>query len=115
MRGDQAYLAHILECLRRIEEDVGGGREQFFASHTIQDAVIRNLQTLAESTKRLSDGVKASRPEVEWSNIAGLRNILVHAYFDVDLEIVWGIVQSDLPKLKQAVAEILDSGLSTGD
>jgi uncharacterized protein with HEPN domain len=115
MRGDRAYLAHILECLRRIQEDVGGGREQFFASHTIQDAVIRNLQTLAESTKRLSDAVKASHSEVEWSNIAGLRNILVHAYFDVDLEIVWGIVQSDLPKLTQAVVEILDSGLSKGD
>jgi uncharacterized protein with HEPN domain len=115
MRGDRAYLAHILECLRRIQEDVGGGRERFFASHTTQDAVIRNLQTLAESTKRLSADIKATRPEVEWSNIAGLRNVLVHAYFDVDLEIVWGIVQGDLPKLKQAVVEILESGVLKAD
>lgn len=61
MRGDRAYLAHILECLRRIQEDVGGGREQFFASHTIQDAVIRNFQTLAESTNQFLSSYRLSK------------------------------------------------------
>jgi uncharacterized protein with HEPN domain len=107
MKDERAYLAHILECIRRIQEDTAGGREQFFASHIIQDAVIRNLQTLAESTKRLSEELKAAHPEVEWSSIAALRNVLVHAYFDVDLEVVWGIVQNDLPGLSQVVSAIL--------
>jgi uncharacterized protein with HEPN domain len=107
MRGDRAYLAHIVECIRRIEEDTVGGREQFFASHTIQDAVIRNLQILAESSKRLSDDLKAAQHGIEWSSIGGLRNVLVHAYLDVDLEVVWGIVQSDLPKLKKVMSAVL--------
>ncbi|HYV07865.1 MAG TPA: HepT-like ribonuclease domain-containing protein [Blastocatellia bacterium] len=89
MKDDLAYLAHISECIRRIQEDVNGGRDEFFASHTIQDAVIRNLQTLSESTKRLSSEIKAANPEIEWSSIAGLRNVLVHAYFDVDLDVIW--------------------------
>jgi uncharacterized protein with HEPN domain len=107
MKDERAYLAHILECIRRIQEDTAGGCEEFFASHIVQDAVIRNLQTLAESTKRLSEGLKAAYPQVEWSSIAGLRNVLVHAYFDVDLEVVWGIVESDLPGLRQVVSAIL--------
>jgi uncharacterized protein with HEPN domain len=104
MKDDLAYLAHISECIRRIQEDVNGGRDEFFASHTIQDAVIRNLQTLSESTKRLSSEIKAANPEIEWSSIAGLRNVLVHAYFEVDLDVIWRIVQHDLPKLKEAVS-----------
>ena len=107
MRDDRAYLEHILQCIRKIQEDVKGGRNQFFASHTISDAVIRNLQVLAESAKRLSDEVKSVHPEIEWASIAGLRNILVHAYFEVDLDVVWGIVNSDLPRLKAAVLAML--------
>jgi uncharacterized protein with HEPN domain len=64
---------------------------------------------LAESTKRLSDELKSAHREIEWASIAGLRNVLVHAYFDVDLEVVWGIVQVDLPRLKQAILPILGS------
>lgn len=109
MKDDRAYLQHILECIRKIDEDVKGGRDLFFASHTISDAVIRNLQVLAESTKRLSDELKSAQPEIEWASIAGLRNVLVHAYFDVDLEVVWGIVQADLPRLRQAILTILGS------
>ena len=55
MKDDTIYLRHILECIRRIEANVAGGREQFMASHTLQDAVLRNLQTMTESTQRLSD------------------------------------------------------------
>ena len=108
MKDDRAYLQHILQCVRKIEEDVKAGRDQFFASHTISDAVIRNLQVLAESTKRLSDEIKSACPEIEWASIAGLRNVLVHAYFEVDLAVVWGIVKSDLPRLKATVLTMLD-------
>ena len=107
MRDDVAYLQHILQCIRKIEEDVKGGRDHFFVSHTTSDAVIRNLQVLAESTKRLSHDLKSAHPEIEWANIAGLRNVLVHAYFDVDLDVVWGIVKSDLPTLKRTVVAML--------
>ena len=69
----------------------------------MQDAVIRNLQTIAESTQRLSDSIRATEPEVPWRAIAGFRNVLVHDYFEIDLEVVWSVVDQDAPKLVAAV------------
>ena len=66
MRDDTVYLRHILESIRRIEENVADGRDRFLASHTLQDAVLRNLQTMAESTQRISDDLKAAHPDIEW-------------------------------------------------
>ena len=65
--------------------------------------MIRNLQTIAESTQRLSDGIRATEPEVPWRAIAGFRNVLVHDYFEIDLEVVWSVVDQDLPTLVAAV------------
>jgi uncharacterized protein with HEPN domain len=89
MKDDTIYLRHILECIRRIEVNVVGGREQFMASHTLQDAVLRNLQTMTESTQRLSNTVKAAHPDVEWRRIIAFRNVLVHDYLGIDLERIW--------------------------
>ncbi len=75
-------------------------------SSLIQDAVLRNLQVLAESTQRLSDQLKTAHAEVPWREIAGLRNILVHDYLGVDLEHVWRILERDLPKLKVDLGRI---------
>jgi uncharacterized protein with HEPN domain len=76
-------------------------------SHTEQDAVLRNLQTMTESTRRLSESLKAAHPEVEWARIAAFRNVLVHDYLGIDLERVWEIIQNDVPRLKGAVVKIL--------
>jgi uncharacterized protein with HEPN domain len=62
---DRAYLEHIKECVRRIEENTRDGRETFLASYTLQDAVLRNLQTLSEATQRLSITLKEAHPEIE--------------------------------------------------
>jgi uncharacterized protein with HEPN domain len=110
VKDDQKYLLHILESIRRIEEDVSGGRMAFDASHTIQDAVLHNLQLIAESIKRLSEESKTSHPHVSWREIAGFRNFLVHDYMGVDLGVVWEIVVRDVPVLKSAVDEILAQG-----
>ncbi len=107
MKDNTVYLRHIQECIQRIEENVAQGRERFLASHTLQDAVLRNLQTMAESTQRLSDDSKAAYPEVEWHRIAAFRNVLVHDYLGVDLERVWDITQRDVPGLKQAILTLL--------
>jgi len=77
MKDDVVYLVHILEYIRRIEEDVADGHERFLASHMVQDAVLRNLQTLAESAKRVSEERKASHPDIEWRQIVAFRNVLV--------------------------------------
>ena len=78
MKDDTVYLRHVQECIRRIEENVAEGRGRFLASHTLQDAVLRNLQTMAESTQCLSEDMKAKYPDVEWRRIAEFRNVLVH-------------------------------------
>lgn len=109
MKDDRIYLRHIRECIRRIEENVTGGRDQFMASHTLQDAVLRNLQTMTESTQRLSEVVKTAHPEIEWRRIAAFRNVLVHAYLGIDLERVWEVIQRDIPTLKQAILAALES------
>jgi uncharacterized protein with HEPN domain len=84
MKDDTVSLCHILECVRRIEENFAGGREQFMASHTLQDAVLR-----------------------KWRRIAAFRNVLVHNYLGIDLESIWEIVQRDVVELKCTVLAML--------
>jgi uncharacterized protein with HEPN domain len=108
VKDDKLYLIHISECIERIESYLGaGGKTEFMASTLIQDAVLRNLQTLAESTQRLSDSLKAAHPAMPWRQVSGFRNILVHNYLGVDLEQVWLIIEQDLPDLKQKVETML--------
>ena len=107
MKDDTIYLHHIQECIRRIEENVADGKSRFLASHTLQDAVLRNLQTMAESTQRLSDDLKEAHPEIEWYRIAAFRNVLVHDYLGIDAERIWEITQRDVPELKRAILVIL--------
>jgi uncharacterized protein with HEPN domain len=102
VKDDRVYLKHILRCIARIEEYTGGGRASFFTSHLIQDGVLRNVQTLAESSQHLSEGVKASQSSVDWKGLAGFRNVLVHDYLGIDLELVYRAVEQDVPKLKVA-------------
>jgi uncharacterized protein with HEPN domain len=108
MKDDSVYLHHILDCIRRVEEDVEEGQERFMASHTLQDAVIRNLQTMSESTQRLSDDLKEAHPEIDWYRIAAFRNVLVHDYLGIDLDRIWEITQRDVPELKRVILSILN-------
>jgi uncharacterized protein with HEPN domain len=109
MKDDKLYLIHIKECIERVETYVSeGGKEAFMDSMLIQDAVLRNLQTMAESTQRLSDTLKAANPEVPWYQIAGFRNVLAHDYLDIDQERVWFVVERELPSLKRAIVAMLE-------
>jgi uncharacterized protein with HEPN domain len=100
---DRVLLAHMLDCLDRIREYTNAERARFDASRLVQDAVIRNLQTLAESSQRLSSEIKGTEPEIPWRELAGFRNVIVHGYLGVDLEAVWMVVEQDLPALTEAV------------
>jgi uncharacterized protein with HEPN domain len=71
VKDDRVYLKHILRCIARIEDYTSAGRESFFSSHLIQDGVIRNLQTLAESSQRLSEHTRMAQPSVDWKSLAG--------------------------------------------
>jgi uncharacterized protein with HEPN domain len=110
VKDDQLYLIHVRESIGRIEEYTAEGREAFFADTRTQVAVLRNLQTLAESTQRLSLDLKAAHPEVDWRGISGFHNILVHDYLGINLVRVWEILERDLPLLKRQI-ETLFTGL----
>ena len=107
MKSQRAYVQHVIECIGRIAEDSAPGRDVVFASHTLQDAIVRNLQVLCESTQRIDEPNKIQHPEINWTSIAGMRNVLVHDYFDVDFETVWDVVMRDLPPLEKAMRAIL--------
>lgn len=100
---DRALVAHMRECLDRIFEYTRFERARFDASRLVQDAVIRNLQTLAESSQRLSGQIKATEPRIPWRELAGFRNVIVHGYLGVALGAVWLVVEQDLPALTEAV------------
>jgi uncharacterized protein with HEPN domain len=107
VKSQRAYVEHVTECIRRISEDSAAGRDAVFASRTLQDAIVRNLQVLCESTQRIDPSHKQRHPEIDWPSIAGMRNVLVHDYFEVDFETVWLIVTRDLPPLDAAMRTIL--------
>jgi uncharacterized protein with HEPN domain len=91
------------DCLDRILEYTGAERSRFDASRLVQDAVIRNLQTLADSSQRLSGEIKGTEPQIPWRELAGFRNVIVHGYLGIDFGAVWLVVEQDLPALTEAV------------
>ena len=102
-----AHLEHIAECAALIRDYTNSGKSEFLSNVLIQDAVLRRLQTMAESTQRLSDDLKANAPDVDWRALAGFRNILVHDYLrGIDIERVWNAVENYLPGLERAVREL---------
>ena len=107
---DLIYLEHMLDCIARIEEYTELQRNRFFESRLIQDAVIRNLQVLAESSQKLSEQAKSSEPQVPWRAISGFRNIVVHDYLGLDMETIWAVVESELPALKAALTRLRQGG-----
>ncbi len=109
MKDNRVYLAFILECIRDIHTFVDGDVQRLDEKRTLY-AVERALQIMAESTQRLSPELHRAHPEVEWHAIAGLRNVLVHDYFGVDIERIREIVDEDLPVFERAVERILAAG-----
>lgn len=107
MKSDKAYLQHILDMISRIETATGAGKEVFVVSRLHQDAVLRNLHTMTETTQRLSADLKAANPDVEWATLAAFRNVLVHDYLGIDIKLVWTVVTQDIPEFKVKITKIL--------
>ena len=117
MRRDyRVYLEDILEAAGAAREFVTGmGKDELAKDRRTRDAVVRNLEIIGEAVKKLPPQTKRDHPEVEWKKIAGLRDILVHDYFGIDMDIVWDVVQNKLPVLVEQVRRILEeSKLSPG-
>lgn len=107
MRDDRLRLLDILEAIEQIDKYTDQGRDAFEQNELIQTWVIHHLQIIGEACRAISQALKDQYPAVPWHKIIGMRNILVHIYFGIDEEIVWSVVERDLPALKQNVETML--------
>jgi len=103
----RVYLAHILECVQKIELFTADGKGRFLGDSMVQDAVLRNFSIIGEAAKRLDDSYRAAHPEIPWRALAGLRDVLIHQYEGVDHERIWAIVEWELPNLREAITALL--------
>lgn len=100
-------IGDIWEAVCKIERYIAGLDEAIFSSdEKTMDAVVRNLEIIGEAANKLPAEFKIRYPFVEWSKIVGLRHKIVHDYFGIDMEIVWNIIQHDLPVFKSALLPI---------
>lgn len=104
----EVFLNHVMESIQLIEEYSKKASEtEFFKNRAMQDSVIRRLEIIGEAVKNLSPQFRSKYPEIPWKQIAGMRDILIHEYFDVDLALTWRVVTQELPIIKKKLFEIL--------
>ena len=108
-RNDAVYLSHILDAINQIEIYTANlSYDKFLQDRLVQDGVVRQLEIIGEASRNLSDDFRARYPDQPWAQIIALRNRLIHAYFDVNLGLVWEIIKNDIPPLKQRIARWLE-------
>jgi uncharacterized protein with HEPN domain len=107
MKDDRAYLQHIRDALQDIAAYCGSDHDAFLDDRMRQDATLRKLEVIGQAVKNLSEDSKSREPEIPWKQIAGMRDKVIHDYFGVNLEIVWAVVQKELPRLRVAVEGLL--------
>ena len=106
-RDNSVYLGHIRDSCLRIEFYLSGVTEDaFLETELIQDGVVRQIQVIGEAVKRLSRELREANPDIPWSDIAGMRDKLVHDYMGIDLEAVWETARTDIPSLRTKLEEL---------
>ncbi len=104
----KVFLTHILESIQLIEEySKKMSESKFHKDRLLQDAVIRRLEIIGEAVKNIPAPFKAKHTDVPWKQMAGMRDILIHEYFDVDLFLTWQVVKHELPSVKKKFSAIL--------
>jgi uncharacterized protein with HEPN domain len=107
MRDDRERLLDIQEAIENIKKYASRGKNAFRNEELVQTWILHNLLTLGEAAARISDEFQERHSEIPWFKIVGMRNILVHNYFRIDLEAVWSVVENDLPVLEKQIKKLL--------
>lgn len=103
-RTDLQFLDDIFQVICNIEEDTAEiSFDEYHNDRRRKDAGFRNFEIIGETTKKLSEDLKVRYPAVAWKGIAGLRDVIIHGYFDVDCELIWGLIQNTLPGFKEEI------------
>ncbi len=106
-KDQRVYLVQLLECIERIEAFTADGEAAFFQDARTQDAVLHNLAVIGEIAKRVDVAYRAEHPDIPWRSMAGLRDVLIHQYDRVRLNLVWAAVEDSLPDLKAGILKAL--------
>jgi len=108
-KDSRIFLKHVLESISIVElHTLSFTESQFLKNIQLQDAVTRRLEIIGEAVKNLPLNLRNKYPQVPWKKIAGLRDMLIHEYFNTDLVLVWRVIKRELPKLKKQIEKILD-------
>ncbi|KPK63593.1 hypothetical protein AMJ83_06090 [candidate division WOR_3 bacterium SM23_42] len=101
------FISHRVECIEIIERYVRNTKKSsFMKSVQKQDAVIRRIEIIGEATKHFPKEIKDKYSIIPWQKIAGMRDMLIHEYFGVDLELTWNVATKDIPRLKKEIKKI---------
>ena len=102
------YIDDINDSIKNIEKFTKGiSFEEFAKSRLLIDATVRNLEVIGEAARNISGEIRTKHPQIEWRDIVGMRNRIIHEYFGVDLEIIWKAVKEELPELKKQIRKII--------
>jgi uncharacterized protein with HEPN domain len=107
-KDDTVYLHHILDAIDLIKEYTKGMSENEFLSNSMaHDAVVRQLEIIGEASRNISDEFQDQHPKLPWAKMIGIRNKIVHEYFNINLAIVWDTIKDDLPLLKKSIQKLV--------
>jgi len=105
---DLSYLTDIIQAARQIQEFIQGvDKAKFQDSALIQSAVMRQIEIMGEASKRLSEKLRLEHPAIPWKKLAGMRDILIHAYDHVDIDEVWNAVETSIPALLKQIETLI--------
>ncbi|MCK5026325.1 MAG: DUF86 domain-containing protein [Nanoarchaeota archaeon] len=106
-RNIAVYIEDILESIIKIEEYTKGiGEEDFNENAQLQDAIMRRLEIIGEAVKNIPSRFRDKHPDLPWKEIAGMRDVLIHAYFGINIARVWNVVVNDIPDMKDKILKI---------
>jgi len=107
-RNYSLFIKDIVDCIKKIERFMGSIKfEEFVKDDKTSDAVVRELEVIGEAVKSIPAKIRENHPEIPWSDMARMRDKIIHFYFGIDYEIVWKVIKERLPKIKQDIKKVL--------